>query len=134
MNCNQNSGCPPRRPGMMPEPGPCQGVRPNPNQPCPGGTRPNQPFPGQRPMPEPPCQGARPMQQVQGFRPDYPLQGPGPAIIGPNRIASLENFPVGMGYVPMQNWETPYPMDQGFRRGTIFPSLDYPFVMGRCRR
>lgn len=43
-------------------------------------------------------------------------------------------FPVGMGYVPWQAWETPYPMEQGFRRGTIFPSLDYPFMMGGCRR
>lgn len=42
-------------------------------------------------------------------------------------------FPVGMGYVPMQGWETPYPIEHGFMRGTIFPSLDYPFVMGRCR-
>lgn len=42
-------------------------------------------------------------------------------------------FPVGMGYVPMQNWETPYAMDVGYRRGTIFPSLDYPFMMGGCR-
>ena len=42
-------------------------------------------------------------------------------------------FPVGMGYVPMQNWETPYSMEMGYRHGTIFPSLDYPFVMGGCR-
>jgi hypothetical protein len=39
-----------------------------------------------------------------------------------------------MGYVPWQNWETTYPLTQGYHRGTIFPSLDYPFVMGRCRR
>ena len=47
---------------------------------------------------------------------------------------SMDRFPVGMGYVPMQNWEEPYPMEQGFHRGTIFPSLDLPFMMGRCRR
>lgn len=46
----------------------------------------------------------------------------------------LDRFPAGMGYVPWQNWETTYPLAQGFRRGTIFPSLDYPFVMGRCRQ
>ena len=61
-------------------------------------------------------------------------QGPGPVIIGQNQMAGFENYPVGMGYVPWQMWETPYPMDRGFHRGTIFPSLDYPFVMGRCRR
>ena len=43
-------------------------------------------------------------------------------------------FPVGMGYVPMQMWETTYPLARGFVRGTIFPTLDLPFTMGRCRR
>ena len=43
-------------------------------------------------------------------------------------------YPIGMGYVPWQIWETPYPVEQGFQRGTLFQSLDYPFVMGRCRR
>lgn len=42
-------------------------------------------------------------------------------------------FPVGMGYVPMQQWEAPYPIHYGFTRGTIFPSLDYPFMRGGCR-
>lgn len=51
-----------------------------------------------------------------------------------NNMIMPDRFPVGMGYVPWQNWETPYPMEQGFHRGTIFPSLDYPFMMGRCRR
>ena len=45
-----------------------------------------------------------------------------------------DRFPVGMGYVPMQNWETPYPISYGFMQGTIFPSLDYPFMMGGCRK
>jgi len=51
----------------------------------------------------------------------YPFFGP------------TEKFPVGMGYVPVQPWECPYPIERGFQRGTIFQSLDYPFVMGRCR-
>ena len=68
----------------------------------------------QRPMPNPPY--------------------PGQMIIGPNPMADLGQYPVGMGYVPVQRWETPFPMEHGFQRGTIFPSLDYPFVMGRCRR
>lgn len=65
---------------------------------------------------------------------------PNPAGAMPNPAApggqwpSMDRFPVGMGYVPMQNWEEPYPMEQGFHRGTIFPSLDLPFMMGRCRR
>ena len=46
----------------------------------------------------------------------------------------IDHFPVGMGYVPWQNWENTYPLTQAFQRGTIFTSLDYPFIMGRCRR
>lgn len=36
--------------------------------------------------------------------------------------------PVGMCYVPFQQWETPYAENVGFERGTIFPSLDLPFT------
>lgn len=42
------------------------------------------------------------------------------------------SFPIGMGYVPCQQWQQPYSLEEGFRRGTIFPALDLPFVMGRC--
>lgn len=45
---------------------------------------------------------------------------------------SSDRFPVGMGYVPMQRWEMPYPLNKAFMRGTIFQSLDYPFMRG-CR-
>jgi len=41
--------------------------------------------------------------------------------------------PIGMGYVPMQQWGQLYPAGTGFQRGTIFPELDLPFQMGRCR-
>lgn len=44
----------------------------------------------------------------------------------------LDRFPIGMGYVPMQRWSQPSPIDEGFSRGTIFAELDLPFVMGRC--
>ena len=53
----------------------------------------------------------------------------------PNGSAfSPDHFPVGMGYVPWQTWENTYPLSQAFHRGTIFPSLDYPFMKGRCKR
>lgn len=58
---------------------------------------------------------------------------PGSVFPGGANMRVTDRFPVGMGYVPMQQWETPYPMDRGFHRGTIFPALDYPFMMGRCR-
>ncbi len=56
----------------------------------------------------------------------------------PNRLAEsgnnpLAGLPIAMAYVPMQRWKQTYPLSQGFQRGTIFPELDLPFVMGRCR-
>ena len=39
----------------------------------------------------------------------------------------------GMTYVPWQEWGSTYPLTQAITRGTIFPDLDYPFEMGRCR-
>lgn len=53
----------------------------------------------------------------------------------PNTSAgAMEQYPVGMGYVPWQQWQQTYPLDQALHHGTIFPDLDLRFVMGRCRR
>jgi hypothetical protein len=35
--------------------------------------------------------------------------------------------PIGMCYVPFQQWETPLAENIGFEAGTIFPSLVLPF-------
>ena len=43
-----------------------------------------------------------------------------------------QDFPIGMGYVPWQQWQQTYPLEKGFQQGTIFPDLDLPFVMRRC--
>lgn len=40
---------------------------------------------------------------------------------------------LAMAYVPWQQWEQTNPIDQALIRGTLFPELDFPFVMGRCR-
>lgn len=40
----------------------------------------------------------------------------------------VDNFPVGMAYVPWQNWQNVYSHDVGLNRGTIFPDLDLPFL------
>ena len=86
-----------------------------------------------------------PMSGSCGSMPMVSGPGPIPTMVSPAQYSpesmwntggmcgNHEHFPVGMGYVPMQNWENPYPMEHGFRRGTIFPSLDYPFTGGRCR-
>jgi hypothetical protein len=49
-------------------------------------------------------------------------------------IESMTAFPaetpIGMCYVPFQQWETPFAENVALEKGTIFPSLDLPF-MGR---
>lgn len=60
---------------------------------------------------------ARPYPQTGGNRPPQTFLGGG-------------NYPVGMGYVPVQFWQQPYALETAFRRGTIFPDLDLPFMMG----
>lgn len=47
--------------------------------------------------------------------------------------ADRDNMSIGIAYVPWQKWGATYPIDEGLNRGTIFPELDLPFVMGRCR-
>lgn len=44
----------------------------------------------------------------------------------------MNDFPVGMAYVPWQCWGEIYPLNTGLQRGTIFPELDKPFFKGRC--
>ena len=36
--------------------------------------------------------------------------------------------PIAMAYVPYQFWEKPYDCASALSRGTIFPSLDKPFI------
>lgn len=57
-------------------------------------------------------------------------------VLGSEKADSFQvsRMPIAMAYVPWQKWCQTYPMEQGFQRGTIFPELDFPFVMGRCRR
>lgn len=37
-----------------------------------------------------------------------------------------EHTPIGMAYVPFQQWEEPYEISVGFDIGTIFPELNLP--------
>ena len=43
-------------------------------------------------------------------------------------------FALAMAYVMMQPWEQLYDLKTGLSRGTIFPSLDKPFLGKRCCR
>jgi hypothetical protein len=38
--------------------------------------------------------------------------------------------PLAMAYVPWQSWEKTYDDEVAFRVGTVFPSLDLPFLGG----
>lgn len=39
----------------------------------------------------------------------------------------LRGMPIGIGYVPWQEWGCVYDYEEGLCRGTIFPPLDLPF-------
>ena len=50
-----------------------------------------------------------------------------------NHLQTKESIPAGllslaMAFVPYQSFETPYEPALAFSRGTIFPSLDKPFL------
>lgn len=44
-----------------------------------------------------------------------------------NKTPFPDETPIGMTYVPFQQWEAVYPENTAFERGTIFPSLYLPF-------
>ena len=50
------------------------------------------------------------------------------------RFLKGEDYPVAMAYVPWQQWQTTYPLDQALMQGTIFPELDLQFNYGRCSK
>ena len=45
----------------------------------------------------------------------------------------IDNFPVGMAYVPWQQFDKMYDnLEDAFKIGTIFPELNKPFTGRRC--
>lgn len=100
-------------------------------------------LPNRPQMPQPPCMNTNcsypygdmqnQMPQPVMNRPPMPPQRGESSGILRYRDMGMEQKPLAMGYVPWQRWNQTYPMDNGFERGTIFPELDLPFVMGRCR-
>lgn len=51
--------------------------------------------------------------------------------MGENNSSSVSRFPeetpLGMAYVPMQQWSSTFDDAEGFKIGTIFPELNLPF-------
>lgn len=141
-NCNCNSAYP-LRPPMGPKP-----ERPS------MGPRPERPPMGMGP--EQPPMGTRPNVR-SAMRPEHRMrqQSAGNGELSPATVPDADSniivpaydtitpasgtfdwnqYPIGMGYVPIQPWEQTYPVSQGLNQGTIFPSLDLPFMQGRCAR
>lgn len=48
--------------------------------------------------------------------------------------SSENRFPLGMAYVPTQTFQDIFPIEEGFKTGTIFRELDFPFTIGFCAR
>ncbi len=44
-----------------------------------------------------------------------------------------EKTPLAMAYVPFQGRIEAYPCEKALSRGTLFPCLDKPFLMGCCK-
>lgn len=52
-------------------------------------------------------------------------------ISSPSQLSSFpEHTPIGMAYVPFQQWGKTYEADEALQHGTMFPDLDYPFLGG----
>lgn len=39
-----------------------------------------------------------------------------------------EDMPLASAYVPYQMWDTPMPLEESLKIGTIFTELDFPFI------
>lgn len=97
--------------------------------------------PGRPQMPPPPCMntncgyGGMPssMPMPSMNRPPMPPRRREASEPRRSGEACIDRMPIAMGYVPCQQWSQTYPLDKSLERGTIFPELDLPFVMGRCR-
>lgn len=46
----------------------------------------------------------------------------------------MDEFPIGMAYVPWQKWKGIYDMDKALQAGTIFAELDKPFLGRRVSK
>ncbi len=127
--CQPGSGS---QPGVGPQPGVC----------C-------QPQCGNRqmcsPHMKPDCgSGMRP-EHGPGMMPGYgpsgrPGQGAGmvcppscPKCTDTSPGPLEKNYPVAMAFVPWQQWQKLYCIEEGFCKGTIFPDLYLPFEPRRCR-
>ncbi len=95
--------------------------------------QPATPGPGPEELPTPELTPEEGVQQPEDDSnlPEDDSQTPGSgdnAEILPSDSIDPALLSLAMGFVPRQAWETPYAFDVALRRGTIFPSLDKPFL------
>ncbi len=80
---------------------------------------------------KPSC-GKRPDMNPRPSCPCQPVNRAGFNVCRPGDCPPAANADIAMGYVPWQQWECTYPLNKGLFIGTVFPSLDKPFMIGRC--
>lgn len=51
-----------------------------------------------------------------------------------NGVGFTGNYSLAMAYVPMQDFEDLFELEEGFCEGTIFKSLRFPFYPTPCRK
>lgn len=79
-----------------------------------------------------PSPGNPPDRNPRPGCPCQPVSLAGFNVCRPGECPPAANEGLAMGYVPWQQWECTYPLHQGLFVGTVFPSLDKPFLIGRC--
>ncbi|MBN7773469.1 spore coat associated protein CotJA [Clostridium aminobutyricum] len=68
--------------------------------------------------------------------PMSPIRGTRRLMPDPGQEIEIESdcaagCPLAMAYVPWQSWENTYEEEVAFKVGTVFPSLDLPFLGGK---
>ncbi len=121
VDCRKSNSC--RGQNFNPGPGPCK----EPSCSCqPAGQKPPTGCPG------PSGGGDRPDRNARPSCPCQPRDRAGFNVCRPGDCPPAANADIAMGYVPWQQWECTYPLGKGLFIGTVFPSLDKPFMIGRC--
>lgn len=46
----------------------------------------------------------------------------------PRKELCMDTFPLAMAYVPMQQFQSIYELDEALQNGTVFPELNKPFM------
>lgn len=150
---NQSCSCSAGRPACPAKKPSCNSGMPNRPMPSCGAVMPNCPAPSPScgavpdcPVPLPSCGAVTPdcpvpLPSCEAVMPGGTMSTPCNTVMPSQArcdcpdtsVGGMEMYPTGMGYVPWQQWQQTYSLERGFSRGTIFPELDLPFVMGRCR-